>query len=1028
MLRILHLEDNDQDAELITSKLATEGLTCEIVRVQTREEFLAKLSQREPHLILADYTLPAFDGLSALNLVRARDPDIPFIFVSGTIGEESAVVTLHCGATDYVVKGRLSRLAPAVRRALREAEQRAERRRADEALRISEERFRLVARATNDAVWDWDLKAGVIWWNDTFYSLFGYRPEDLEPGVESWIRRLHPEDLDRIEHSVDRLLEERRERWAGQYRFRRADGSYALVFGRAYALYDASGAPIRLIGGMTDITELTRAQEERNQLAHHVHLLLQSTGEGIFGLDVSGNVTFANKAAETMLGYSLAELIGRNAHSLLHHSRFDGRVYPEDECPVTKACTAGQHGRVEEDVLWTRDGRSLPVAYSAYPIVEEGVHKGAVVVFQDITERKRAEQALKDSEARTRAVLESALDAVIGMDEAGIITDWNGNAEVMFGWSRREAGGKKLADLIIPPRYREAHLRGLKRFLMTGHGPLLRKRVELTALRRDGTEFPIEVSVSPLVVGDRYVFSAFIADITERKLAETRIREQAALIDLVRDGIFVTDLDDRILFWNKGAERVYEWAAEDALGQKSEALYREASAVLTGAREQCLRTGEWAGELKQCTKSGKELIVQSRWTIVRAEDGSPTSILQVNTDVTETKLLEKQYLQAQRLENLGMLAGGIAHDLNNVMTPILIGVQLLRLNETNEQTIKFAEAVETSARRGAQMIKQILSFSRGVEGDRAPVSLKHLLGELETIIVETFPRSIQVRVDVPDDLWTIIGNSTQLYQLLLNLCVNARDAMPSGGGLRITAENVRLDEHYARMEKDARPGPYVALSVVDTGTGIPPHLIDKIFNPFFTTKEVGRGTGLGLSTVLGIAKNHGGFVKVYSERGKGTAMKVYLPAEAAAAAAATAGPEKALPQGCGERILVVDDELTILEMVKATLETYGYRVWTAQDGTEALAVYARHLGQVNLVITDVMMPFMDGAATIRALQRLDPGVKVIAVSGLTMNERVMEAASAGPVSFLQKPYTTEALLNTVHGMLTGRPGEPGAFT
>ncbi|OLE16503.1 MAG: hypothetical protein AUI36_37300 [Cyanobacteria bacterium 13_1_40CM_2_61_4] len=333
--------------------------------------------------------------------------------------------------------------------------------------------------------------------------------------------------------------------------------------------------------------------------------------------------------------------------------------------------------------------------------------------------------------------------------------------------------------------------------------------------------------------------------------------------------------------------------------------------------------------------------------------------------------------------------------------------------------MKWLKTIETSVKRGTGMIKQVLTFARGVEGERCAIQVRHLIAELEKIMQDTFPRSIQIGTHLPKDLWTIIGDSTQLYQVLLNLSVNARDAMPDGGRLQIEAGNLLLDEPDLMRRPGAKPGPYVVLSVSDTGTGIPPHAIDKIFDPFFTTKEAGKGTGLGLSTAMGIVKSHGGFMNVYSEVGKGTQFMFYLPAEETASTRRAEEERPELPKGNGEFVLVVDDEGTILEMTKATLETYGYRVLTAKDGTEALASCAQHRKAISVVVTDMMMPFMDGPATIRALRKLDPAIKVIAVSGLTGNKNRAGVADTGSTLFLQKPYTTEQLLHALHETLKG---------
>ncbi|HEY9807591.1 MAG TPA: ATP-binding protein, partial [Candidatus Obscuribacterales bacterium] len=313
---------------------------------------------------------------------------------------------------------------------------------------------------------------------------------------------------------------------------------------------------------------------------------------------------------------------------------------------------------------------------------------------------------------------------------------------------------------------------------------------------------------------------------------------------------------------------------------------------------------EWQGELNQQTQSGQAIVVASRWALVQDDNGQPKSILMVNTDVTEQKKLEVQFLRSQRLESVGTLASGIAHDLNNSLAPILMSVQLLEKKIQDPQSRHLLSILEANTKRSANLVKQVLSFARGLEGEHTLLQVKHLLGEIVQIVKQTFPRSITIESEVlSQDLWPILGDATQLHQVLMNLCVNARDAMPEGGTLNLLAENLWIDENYARMYLDAHVGPYVMLTVADTGVGISPNNLDKIFEPFFTTKEIGKGTGLGLSTVIGIVKGHGGFVTVHSQLDKGTTFKVYLPAQETTIDG-QAKVQHHLPKGQGELILV----------------------------------------------------------------------------------------------------------------------------
>ena len=503
---------------------------------------------------------------------------------------------------------------------------------------------------------------------------------------------------------------------------------------------------------------------------------------------------------------------------------------------------------------------------------------------------------------------------------------------------------------------------------------------------------------------------------TRRKQAEQKILEQAALLDVATDAIVVQDLENKIVFWNKSAEHLYSWKVEETLGlNANKLLYKDPNQKLEEALYQVNLAGEWYGELSQVKKDGKEIIVETRWSLVRDQQGNPKSILTVNTDITEKKQLEAQLLRAQRLESLGTLASGIAHDLNNILAPMLMSAQLLQMKIADERKDRLLQTLETNAQRGAALVKQVLSFARGVEGKRTILQLRHLILEIQQFANQTFPKSIEFSTDIASDLWTIFGDATQLHQVLMNLIINARDAMPNGGVLSICAENFFVDQTYVRMNLEASIGPHIVITVRDTGIGMPPEIVDRIFDPFFTTKEVGRGTGLGLSTVLGILKSHGGFINVSSTVDKGTQFQVFLKAIPQNQTPPTEDLE--LPAGNGELILVVDDEATICEIAKTTLERYNYQVMTANDGIEAIALYVQHRDKISVVLIDMMMPGIDSLTTIRALQKMNPLVKVITSSGLVDSKQLTQAS--GIKTFLSKPYTVKQLLETLHNLLLG---------
>ena len=507
-------------------------------------------------------------------------------------------------------------------------------------------------------------------------------------------------------------------------------------------------------------------------------------------------------------------------------------------------------------------------------------------------------------------------------------------------------------------------------------------------------------------------------EIQERKKAEQRISEQAALLDLARDAIMVTAMSGNVVYWNKSAERLYGWSSGEAVGKCIHTLVMGGDpSVDAAARAAMSRNEGWSGEMVHCANGGTQITVQSSWTPVRDGSGAPKSVLMINTDISQKKLLEAELIRTQRMESIGMLAGGIAHDLNNVLGPILLAMGILKEGAKDENALKMLTLVEESARRGAEMVKQVLMFGRGVEGAHILLQPRHLVREMRTIIEQSFPKGIVLRISTPKDLPCVMGDATQLHQALLNLCVNARDAMPQGGVLTVSVESVTLDAKSAACNPGTVPGVYVLLKVSDTGVGIPPEVRELVFEPFYTTKEIGGGTGLGLSTVLAIVRSHGGFVRVRSEVGKGTSFEVYLPAVIDKSQEGTEPSVESLRRGHGETILVVDDEQIVREITKVTLEDNGYRVLTAKDGIEALEVYAKNTQSIALVLTDVVMPRLDGASTIRAMQQLNPDVKVIASSGLNTEEQRAGAKILHGVPLLEKPFTADMLLKKLGEVL-----------
>ncbi|OJY66666.1 MAG: hypothetical protein BGP12_15375 [Rhodospirillales bacterium 70-18] len=514
-------------------------------------------------------------------------------------------------------------------------------------------------------------------------------------------------------------------------------------------------------------------------------------------------------------------------------------------------------------------------------------------------------------------------------------------------------------------------------------------------------------------------------DITEQVQVELSLRESEErfrqLAENIREVFWIIDPASRQVLYVSPAYETIWGRSCDSLRQRPED-WLEAIDPEDRRRVQARVARQSAGEEYDETyrivrPDGSVRWIHDRGFPVRDAAGASYRMVGLAEDITERKRIEAQVLRAQRLDSIGTLAGGIAHDLNNVLTPILLSIEVLKMDERDTQRLDLLAMIERSAQRGADMVGQVLSFARGVEGRRINVSLREVLREVAKIARETFPRSIEIRADIPADLHPITGDPTQLHRVVLNLTVNARDAMPHGGTLTLSARNLVLDARDTGLDPDMQPGAAVVVEVEDTGIGMAADQLPQIFDPFFTTKAPGSGTGLGLSTSLAITKSHGGSLRVYSEPGKGSRFRLCLPAADDVNAEAPLSPASGLPRGGGALVLLVDDDPTVRHVTGRTLEAFGYRVAEATNGAEAVAIFAGRRDEVAIVLTDMMMPVMDGLATIRVLRHMRADVPIIAASGLSVDGRMARATEAGVRHFLQKPYTTETLLNTIAEVL-----------
>ena len=635
-------------------------------------------------------------------------------------------------------------------------------------------------------------------------------------------------------------------------------------------------------------------------------------------------------------------------------------------------------------------------------------------------ERKQTEKALQESDGRYRLLAENIRDVIWTMDIHGHFTYVSPSVFQLRGYTAEEVMQQSVQEAFTSDSAVRI-LGGIQILLTQNETQDIPPNWELQQPHKDGSLVWTEVSVNIIrdEKGSPLAVLGVSRDITEHKIAEGKIAEQAHLLDVALDPIVLRNMNDTLIYWNKAAENLYGWTFEEAKLLKANQFIAEVdqSKYERGVKE-FLEKGECKIELQQRAKNGRKIITLSHWSLVQNQDGKPYARLVIDRDITEQRNFEIQLRRAQRMESLGTLGGGIAHDLNNVLAPILMSIQILNMKVTDPTLKKLIASLESSTKRGSEVVRQVSTFARGTEKEFAPQQLRYIVSEIESIIKGTFPKNIQLRIGISKDLSLVLGDAAQLQQMLMNLCINARDAMPDGGRLTVTAEGMEMDESFARMILGAHPGKYVVLTVADTGTGIPIEIQDKVFEPFFTTKEKGKGSGLGLSMVYAIVKTHSSFIKLYSEIGKGTEIKIFLPATQQTERKGVTVTEDIPLTGNGENILVVDDELSVLQISKEILEARNYRVMTAADGAEATALFASaEKGSVDLVITDMNMPLMDGSSTIRALRRLAPALKIVISSGLLTDVNSAGVAGLDIQGYLTKPYTADQLAAMVSKVL-----------
>ena len=768
-----------------------------------------------------------------------------------------------------------------------------------------------------------------------------------------------------------------------------------------------------------DIHEHKLSEENLRQERNLLRTLIDSLPNLIYIRDKDGRFIIINKEYARNFGLKHPdEAIGRKLTDLISSDREESanESFEEDQEILESGRPLIDKERVNESMR----GKTIQLSTKLPWRDEEGNILGIVGSALDITYLKETEKALSGERNLLRTLIDQLPIYIFVRDTMGKFIVINKEyANYLKLKEPQEAIGKTVLEL-LPHQLMDEGQKTLdedKEIIFSGR-PLINNERNYKSYEGESTwEITTKLPLKDYE-GKVIEVMGISLDITDKKNSENKIIEQAALLDKAHDAIVVRDLNNHVMYWNKAAELLYGYTAEDAMGRNSEELFYKNSPPKLPEMERALKkNGEWYGEIKQFKKDNTPVIIDCSKTLVRDEEGNPSSILTINIDITEKKKFEAQILRVQRMDGIGTLASGIAHDLNNLLAPIALSSELLLNDALDSIAKKRLSIIVSSVDRASSVVNQLLTFARGIKGDHTVMQPKHILLEIVQISKETFPKNINISFVIPQDIWLVKGNPTQLHQVILNLCLNSRDAMAEGGNLYLMAENIHLDESYVTMFPDAKVGPYVEIEVTDTGTGMSYIEMGKIFDPFYTTKKEGHGTGLGLSTSHGIVKSHGGFIKVESEEGKGSTFKIYIPADTTDAVVSSRKKHTLFPKANGELILVVDDENNICEMIREVLEAQEFKVMTAEDGTEALAIYAKYDKEIRVVLTDIAMPHLDGVAVVQTLKKLNSNLGIIVSTGEEQKYKIQKLKNLGIEYFLDKPYTTEALVSIVNKSL-----------
>ncbi len=777
---------------------------------------------------------------------------------------------------------------------------------------------------------------------------------------------------------------------------------------------------------ITVALERQLATDAKNHLLRFNQNLLISAGEGIYGLDRSGNTTFVNPAALQMTGYEKEELLGQSQHAMLHHSRFDGSPYPQEECPIYSAFRDGAVHHINTEVFWRKDGSNFPVQYTSTPTRnQQGELEGAVVTFRDMTQLKQTEAAILQSEKNFRSIYEQAPIGIAVLDSVnGRFKQINKKYCDITGYFQEEMLNLTFQEITYPDDL-QANLDHMQQLLA---GQISSFQIEKRYIQKNGKVIWVNLTCIPLwlEVTDPPIHMAMVENISQRKQAENGLKESEERFRLLSEAIpqqVWTALSDGSLdYVNQRVVKYFGCSFDEIVGQGWQQFLHPDD--LPGCLERWTKARDTQQPYEVEFRLRRSVDHTYRWHIARAlpvlnQEGQVVKWFGTNTDITQFKELENQVRQSQKMEAIGTLAGGIAHDFNNILMAITGYAELAKLTVTgNTLAHKNLDEVLVAGQRGKELVQQILAFSRQTEKERQPIELQSVVKEVCKFLRASFPATVEIRQNFTKGTTFIFGDPIQMYQVVMNLCTNAEHAMRERGGLlELMLDHVTCETNWRGTLTQLRAGPYIRLTVRDTGAGITPEVAERIFDPFFTTKKVGEGTGMGLAVVHGIVTSHDGCIDVQSESGQGTTFTIHLPEMEATILKGDIKPivrEFLMGQG---HILFVEDEESLARLGEEAMKALGYEVTVHTSSLKALKAFCADPFRFDAVITDQTMPNMTGEVLSRELLKIRPGVPIILCTGYSHSMTSEKANALGIQAFLLKPLLIKDLGRTLREVL-----------